>query len=362
MSEERPFRWAILGTGMVARKFVLSLNALGGKAIATSVASRNPENAVAFAKTLGIATAAPNWEDAVTADIDAVYIATPAAHHEAHALIALAKGKPVLIEKPLGPDADTARRIAKAAEAADVFAMEALWTRFLPLIRQAKQLADGGALGQISGFHGTFMIANRPDPNVSLFDPARAGGALLHRGIYPLSLARHFCGPITSVSAAGRIGPTGVDTDAAMIVTHASGATSTLRASLCHSGSNAASLWGTQARIDLAAPIWRPASARLILERPASPLAEGVRRLERFRETHQGQVMATMLARLRALKKPGRALDSHFLGNGYAHEALAFMEAVKAGQSGSDIMPLVESIEILSAIDEARAMIRGAMA
>ena len=106
MSGNKSFRWAILGTGTVSRRFVLDLPHAG--ASAQIVASRNPDNAARFAASLGVPETAPTYEDAVTADVDAVYVATPPALHETHALMAIAARKPVLVEKPFAADAAAA--------------------------------------------------------------------------------------------------------------------------------------------------------------------------------------------------------------------------------------------------------------
>ena len=157
-------KWAILGTGSVSRKFCLGLAALGDTASVGAVASRNPDNARAFTTTLGLGQAVETYEAAVQSpDTDAVYIATPPGLHEAHAKLAFAAGKPALIEKPLAADASAAQRIADAADAAGVFAMEAMWTRFQPLITQINARLDANALGDLRGFQGSFMSANIPD-------------------------------------------------------------------------------------------------------------------------------------------------------------------------------------------------------
>lgn len=354
---DRPFRWALFGTGPVSRKFAHGLAALGSAASVAVVASQRLERSRAFAADFAGARAADSYEDALTVEVDAVHVATPPALHEAHALLAIRAGRAVLVEKPFAVDAAGAARIAEAARSAGVFCMEAMWTRFLPLTSWLRARIEAGALGTLTGFDGCFLGAARSDPARSLFDPTMGGGALMHRGIYPLSLARHFLGPVSGLCAVGRIGPTGVDEDCAIVLRHASGAVSCIRASLVADGMSGASIYGTAGTVEIAPPIWRPTSAVL---RPTSQSndAPAPRRFERVRETAAGQRIATrVIAPLRALCSPSERLRAGFAGNGYTHEASAVMEAVQAGRTEAAEMPLAESVELMGLIDRARAEI-----
>lgn len=355
-----PFRWAILGTGVVSRKFCLGLGALGGRAAVGPIASRDPANAAAMARSLGLGRAVESYEAAVRdTSVDAVYVATPPHLHEAHAGLAIAAGKPVLVEKPLAGDAASARRIAAEAEAAGVFVMEAMWTRFQPLVVEVARRLEAGALGEVRGFHGTFMGASLPDPAASLFHPG-GGGALLHRGVYPLSLARLFLGPVADVCACARVGETGVDEDVVLTLTHASGALSDIRASLRAAGSNDCTIWGTEGRLEIAGPVWRPTAARLVPVAAAPLRQPRPRRFEAFRESARGQRLAASLARAKQTLSGGtETFRNRFAGNGYSHEAAHLMDCVAAGRRGSDIMPLGQSVEILEVVDRALAQIRG---
>lgn len=354
-----PFRWAILGTGGVSRKFVLGLGAAPGH-VAHIAASRSPENAARFARDFALAGGAAEYA-AAAADpaVDAVYVATPPSEHEAHALLAIAAGKPVLIEKPFALDGAAAARIALAAGAAGVFCMEAMWTRFLPLTARIDAAIAAGSLGELRAFAGGFTGSDLPDPGASLFDPARGGGALMHRGIYPLSLARHFLGPVADLTAVARIGATGVDEDCTLVLTHAGGAISTIRAGLRAAGTNRAALYGTRATVEIGPPIYRPSAARLVAMAPrrgGTGGGEGGGRFEAARESGPVQGLNQRLARLRAfLKPPGRDLSAPFAGNGYGHEALAVAGAVRQGWREHPLMPLAESVEIMGLVDRARA-------
>jgi predicted dehydrogenase len=355
MSPARPFRWAILGTGAVSRKFALDLKGLGEAVALQAVASRTPENARRFAADLGVAEVAEDYAAAAQADVDALYIATPPALHEDHALMGIAAGRAVLIEKPFALDAAAADRIRTAARAAGVFCMEAMWTRFQPLPLALRALIAEGRLGELRSFEGRFLAANIPDAGLPLFDPEQGGGALMHRGIYPLSLARFLMGPVRDVQASAHLGETGVDEDSMLVLTHDSGALSLIHASLRTGGAEGATVYGTKGTLQIEGPLWRPTGAVLRPIAPASARPGGVRRFEAFRESGTGLRLSGALNRLRgSLRRPSR-ISAGFEGNGYRHEAQALMQAVAAGQRESDIMPLDQSVELMQVIDRARA-------
>src|SRR5688500_17483722 len=141
------FGWGIVGTGYVARKFAWGLRAVPGARVA-AVCSRSESTARAFSADFGDVPFTTLVEDLVRAPgVDAVYIAPPPTCHRDQALAALAAGVPVLIEKPLAASPSDARLIADAARSAGVFALEGVWTRFLPAMATARSLLLEGAIG-----------------------------------------------------------------------------------------------------------------------------------------------------------------------------------------------------------------------
>jgi predicted dehydrogenase len=352
------FRWGVLGTGPVSRNFLLGLRACAEPAAVTVVASRDRSHAERFAADFGVGVVADDYQAAAASpEVDALYIATPPSEHASHALAGIAAGKPVLIEKPFAMDAAAAARIIEAARKKRVFCMEAMWTRFLPVISAVQARIAAGEIGEVRAFRGDFLAANRPDVSVSKFDPARGGGALMHRGVYPLSLARLFLGPIEDVHAMASIGSTGVDEDCSLVLRHRAGALSTLRASLRTIGVNDVTIHGTTGVIQLESPVFRPFAARLTRFQANSGEGRDGGRLERLRGGDLAQGLKQRADGLiRALgRSSGTRFTGHFRGNGFHYEAEALMQAVHAGALESDVMPLDESLEIMRVIDRARA-------
>jgi len=122
---------------------------------------------------------------------------TPHTLHYTNALDAIRAGKHVLCEKPVTLNAAELRSLIAAAKEQNVFFMEAVWTRFQPLVREVKRIAEEGALGLPAMLHadlsGNFDVNSRPfDPLIKyplngadipvthrILDPYLGGGALL---------------------------------------------------------------------------------------------------------------------------------------------------------------------------------------
>jgi predicted dehydrogenase len=194
-------RWGIVGTGDISAKVIADLAAVAPRA-ATGVWGRTRERAAEFAAAHSIPHAtADRAELFARADIDVVYIATPAVTHADIAIEALAAGKHVLIEKPIADSASEAARIFAAARAAGRFAMEAMWMRFNPLHVELLDRIGAGLLGEVSSVRASFGTPFHPRGRVRA--PAHAGSALRDRGIYAVTLSRWFLGEPEQVQASG---------------------------------------------------------------------------------------------------------------------------------------------------------------
>ncbi|MBU0780752.1 MAG: Gfo/Idh/MocA family oxidoreductase [Alphaproteobacteria bacterium] len=252
-------RWGILGAGSMAARFARDLSySEHGQLVA--IASRNPQRAAQMVQAPGIARhgarAFANYAALVADDsVDAVYIATPPKLHREHALLAIAAGKAVLCEKPLAASVEDAQAIAKAAHAANVFCMEALWTRFLPaFIAVERQIKSLGPLRQINAQLGFPRIARAGDP---VTDMGLGGGALNDLGVYPLALASVLAGPLRLVSCYVTRGDGLVDTirdAAALLVADESGVIVSMSVSHATHFSNRFEIIGEAGRMTIDAP------------------------------------------------------------------------------------------------------------
>jgi predicted dehydrogenase len=167
--------------------------------------------------------------------------------HAAPTIAAAESGKHILCEKPLARTAAEAKQMLDAVTRAGVKHMVSFNYRFIPAIRQAYELIQSGALGEIYHFRAAYLQEWIMDPNfpqVWRLDKAQAGsGALGDLGAHIIDLARHLVGEPRSVMAMTKTfiperptadgnGRAKVDVDDAFIslVEFASGAIGTLEA------------------------------------------------------------------------------------------------------------------------------------
>ena len=221
----KPLGWAIVGPGSIAGRFAGAVTQLPETRLA-AVWARNGDRAREF---LGRFPCANDVHihselEAMLADpaVDAVYIATPHAVHADAARACLRAGKPVLCEKPLTLNAATAAELFSLSREHNVFLMEALWTRFLPVYADVGAWLASAAIGAVRGIQSSFCFAPPYDPASRLFDPAQAGGALLDLGVYNLSMTQWVmrqalgdCPPLLDLVAHGALAPSGVDSHVA---------------------------------------------------------------------------------------------------------------------------------------------------
>ncbi len=194
-----------------------------------SIASRDPDRARELASRHAFARVAPSY-DAVLEDreVDAVYIPLVNALHREWTLRALAAGKHVLCEKPLGTNAAEAEEMAVAAQSAGLQLMEAFMYRFHPRTRAfVESVRDPLYVHATFGFTMT-------DPSNYRMQASLGGGALLDVGCYTVSVALWIMGEPDRVSATlthDRSRDDGVDMTVTALLHFAAGKTASIWAS-----------------------------------------------------------------------------------------------------------------------------------
>ncbi len=188
----RKVRWGVMSTAKIAREKVIPAMQRGAYCDVRAIASRSPDRAREVARHLGIPRAFGSYEALLAdADIEAVYIPLPNHLHVDWSIRALASGKHVLCEKPLGVNAADAQELLVAAgEYPHLKVMEGFMYRHHPQWQRAKLLVDRGKIGELRAIQSFFAYYNVAPDNIRNRADA-GGGGLMDIGCYPVSLARY---------------------------------------------------------------------------------------------------------------------------------------------------------------------------
>ncbi|MCC6880753.1 MAG: Gfo/Idh/MocA family oxidoreductase, partial [Verrucomicrobiales bacterium] len=150
-------RAGIVGTGFIGPVHIEALKRLG---IQVTAICGSTKNARALADLWGIPEVYGDYDcDAMfrSPNVDVVHLTSPNKVHVEQSLAALAAGKHVICEKPLGMTSEDTARVVAAAEASDrVFAVNYM-CRFFPAVLQMRALVARGDLGRIIHVQGHFF-------------------------------------------------------------------------------------------------------------------------------------------------------------------------------------------------------------
>ncbi|MGW7268790.1 Gfo/Idh/MocA family protein [Streptomyces sp. NPDC054842] len=192
-----PVRVGLVGAGPWARAVHARVLAAGPETLLTGVWARRAEAARETAAPYGAAVATSF--DELLDSCEAVAFAVPPAVQADLAARAARAGKALLLEKPLGVDLPSARRLADAVEEAGVVSQLVLSNRYHPAVREflraARALDVAGARSCL--VHGAFLGGDFAT------SWRLEHGALLDLGPHLLDLLDAAVGPITGIRGTG---------------------------------------------------------------------------------------------------------------------------------------------------------------
>lgn len=321
-------RWGVIATGGIAAAVTRDLELLSDAEL-YAVSSRSQAAADAFAADYGFTRAYGDHDgeagyERLLADdaVDVIYVATPHAHHHEIAMAALQAGKHVLCEKALTVNAREATELVELARERGLFLMEAMWSRFLPSMQRAFEIAASGEIGEVKWVSADLGFPAPYSPTSRLWAPRDGGGALLDITIYPLLWALGTLGFPQTVSATGWINDDGVDAQNALTLGYHHGAQAQLTSSLLAHGPRAATVAGSNGFLQSVGSVNNPKEliVRVGFDEP---------RTEQF----------------------------SVVGRGYSYELREVTRCIQQGLTESPVMPLEDSLNTMRLFDGVRAQL-----
>ena len=320
--QRKTFNWGIIAPGRIARRFAEGLSAIEDAKL-YAVASSNEQRGKAFAKDFGAATSYLRYDE-LLADpkVDAVYIANPHRFHYETIRACILAGKPVLCEKPLTVNAAQAEQLMALAEQHQVFLMEAMWSRYLPVWQQVKRWLNQNMIGDIKLLQSSFAFPIPRDESDRLLNVDLAGGVLLDYGVYNVALSQFVMGRHPSkVLADGLVGPTGVDERCSVILNYG-GAVSQFTCSFQSYTENSFCIYGDKGKIVVPAYFWDSNKVELHL-----------------------------------FDKPPELLELPYLASGFEYQASEAMSCIRQGGLQSQLNTWQDTLGTQRVMDEILAQV-----
>ena len=186
----RPIRLGVAGLG---RAFTLMLPTFAAdpRIALTAATDLRPEARRRFEADFK----APTYDtiEALCEDptVEAIYIATPHQMHAGHVVAAAARGKHVLVEKPIAIRLDECRTMIEAVRSAGVQLVVGHSHSFNAPILHARKLIDSGAYGAVRMIHALnytdYMVRPRRPEEL---DTAQGGGVIFSQGAHQIDIVR----------------------------------------------------------------------------------------------------------------------------------------------------------------------------
>lgn len=313
-------KWGIISTGNISNKFAEALKILP-EAELLAVASRDLVSAKEFANKHQIPRAYATYQElADDPDIDVVYVGTPHTFHLENSVMLMRKGKSVLCEKSFTINASEAREMVRVAREEDVFLMEAMIPRHVPLLKKVLQWIKDDRIGDVRMLKASRCAHGIFPPGARQLNPKLGGGSLLDVGVYVISFAMQVFGknPV-EIAGLAHIGDWGSDEQGVAILKFDKGEIADLSFALQTNAVDEAYILGTKGLIKIHELFAVPTKASLIIDR-----------------------------------KEFDIIEEPIIGNALNYEAEEVMRCMKAGLKESPLMPLDESIQIMEIMDKIR--------
>jgi predicted dehydrogenase len=187
-------RIAMLGSGFIGRFYADSLQGYRSKDKIVSIYSRREESVQKFARDYQVPFATTNLEEAINRpEVDIVCISLPNNLHEEAVMLCCKHKKAVMTTKPLGRNAEEAKRMLEAVERAGIFNGYLEDLVYTPKFIKAQESVKNGALGRILWAKSR---ETHPGPHSDWFwDIEQAGGGcILDLGCHCVEITRSYIG------------------------------------------------------------------------------------------------------------------------------------------------------------------------
>lgn len=315
----KAINWGIVGLGRIAHKFAQDIRLVEGARL-HAVASRTLSKAKSFAEQYNSNHHFGSYEELVNCEgLDVVYIATPHVFHCENTILFLKNKIPVLCEKPMGMNLREVQKMVASAQENDTFLMQAIWSRFFPLIEKTKSIIGEGRIGKIKSLNADFGFRMQWNPNDRVLDKKLGGGGILDVGIYNLFLCQLLLGQPNEIYASSKLNELGVDEITNIILHYDGGVMANLYCSISTQTDVEAFIYGEKGKLKIHGRFHQPKTISF--------------------GDYYGEITT---------------LNNAYKGNGYQFEIEAVGKDLVANKKENDLLTHQFSLDLTELIDKVR--------
>lgn len=181
-------RIGILGTGMMANLVMETVKKMDFSYVAVLGRRESEDKVKALCLENGLDGYFLDYDELLDSDVDTIYVALPNHLHYEFGRKALMRGKHVIIEKPVTANAEQLKDLVRTAQIKGVMMFEAMNIHYLPAYKALKdQLWQAGDPKIVSFNYSQYSSrydAFKDGQILPVFDPMKAGGALMDLNVY----------------------------------------------------------------------------------------------------------------------------------------------------------------------------------
>ncbi len=211
----------LLGTGMIVQDLLSAAEELPFERAHLLTTPHSTEKAEELCRKYHLDGWTTDYEELLSDDIDTVYVALPNHLHVPYAKQALERGKNVILEKPAAVDSEDLKELYSLADQAGCFVLEAMNVHYQPAYLALKEwLPRVGAVKimecsfcKSSSRYAAFRSGETPP----VFDPNKAGGALMDLNVYNINAVTGLFGRPEKLYYSANV-ERGIDTSGAAVL------------------------------------------------------------------------------------------------------------------------------------------------
>jgi phthalate 4,5-cis-dihydrodiol dehydrogenase len=193
--QDTKLRMGLAGLGAASTHILRALDSYDN-IVVTAACDVREDALAAFRATRAGLTFSSVAEMAGSDEVDAVYVATPNYLHCEHVMEAIARGKDVIVEKPIAVTLEECDRMVKAAADVEVRVLAGHTHSFdAPIAAMTRLIHEEGLIGDLYMLHNSYytdwMYRGRvPDE----LDTPRGGGVVFRQGPHGIDVIRQLAG------------------------------------------------------------------------------------------------------------------------------------------------------------------------